>query len=42
VQALGGFGVIIGDRRPTAARFALTDVAAARAWLQRAVEASCQ
>jgi trehalose 6-phosphate phosphatase len=40
VQTLGGFGVIVGDRRPTAARFALADVAAARKWLQRAVEAS--
>jgi trehalose 6-phosphate phosphatase len=40
VQSRGGFGVIVGDRRPTAARYALADVAAARTWLQRAVEAS--
>ncbi len=40
VQALGGFGVIVGDRRPTAAMYALADVAAVRTWLRRAVEAS--
>ena len=40
VQALGGLGVIVGDRRPTAARYALANVAAARRWLQSAVEAS--
>ena len=38
VQALGGYGVIVGARRPTAARFAVEDVAAARAWLERAAE----
>ena len=32
-EALGGFGVIVGGRRPTAARYALPDVAAVRAWL---------
>jgi trehalose 6-phosphate phosphatase len=41
-QTLGGFGVIIGARRPTVARYALADVAAARIWLQRAVEAASQ
>ncbi len=40
VQALGGFGVVVGDRRPTGAKYALADVAAARTWLQRAVEAA--
>ena len=39
-QALGGFGVVVGARRPTAARYALSDVAATRAWLRRAVEAA--
>jgi trehalose 6-phosphate phosphatase len=39
VRALGGFGVIVGRRRPTAAGYALADVAAARVWLRRAVEA---
>jgi trehalose 6-phosphate phosphatase len=42
VQALGGFGVIIGARRPTVARYALADVAAARTWLQRAVDAAAR
>jgi trehalose 6-phosphate phosphatase len=42
VQAAGGFGVIVGHRRPTAARFSLADVATAREWLQRAVEVSTQ
>ena len=32
-QALGGFGVIVGDRRPTAARYAVADVTAVRRWL---------
>ena len=39
-QALGGFGVVVGPRRPTAARYALRDVAATRAWLWRAIEAT--
>jgi len=39
-QALGGFGVIVGARRPTLAKYALADVAAARTWLQRAVDAA--
>jgi trehalose 6-phosphate phosphatase len=41
-QALGGFGVIVGGRRPTVANYALADVAAARTWLQRAVDAAGQ
>jgi trehalose 6-phosphate phosphatase len=32
-EALGGYGVIVGGRRPTAARYALPDVAAVRRWL---------
>ncbi|MEO8926139.1 MAG: trehalose-phosphatase [Caulobacteraceae bacterium] len=38
-RALGGFGVIVGARRPTAALYALADVAAAQAWLNQALEA---
>lgn len=30
---LGGFGILVGDRRPTLARYALRDDAAAREWL---------
>lgn len=37
-RALGGHGVIVGRRRPTAALYALTDVAAAQAWLGEALE----
>jgi trehalose 6-phosphate phosphatase len=37
-QALGGFGVLVGQRRPTAARYALVDVDAALAWLEQALE----
>ena len=33
-NALGGVSVIVGSRRPTAARCALADPGAARAWLQ--------
>ena len=36
-EALGGYGVIVGDRRPTAARFAVPDVAAVRRWLRQSV-----
>lgn len=36
VQALGGFGAIIGAARPTAARFRLAGVEAALAWLEAA------
>jgi trehalose 6-phosphate phosphatase len=32
--ALDGFGVVVGDRRPTTARYALHDPAAARRWLR--------
>jgi trehalose 6-phosphate phosphatase len=32
-RKLGGFGVIVGPRRPTDALYALADVAAAQAWL---------
>lgn len=32
-NALGGAGIIVGPRRPTAARYALDDPRAARAWL---------
>ncbi len=38
-RALGGYGVIVGPRRPTAALFALADVAAAQSWLRRALVA---
>jgi len=34
---LGGAGILIGPPRPSAARYGLADVAAARAWLARAV-----
>ena len=37
-EALGGFGVVVGPRRPTAARYALADVAATRAWLTAAAD----
>lgn len=32
-QRLGGFGVVVGRRRPTVARHALPDIGAVRAWL---------
>jgi trehalose 6-phosphate phosphatase len=32
-QDLGGFGILVGDRRPTAARYGLPDEVAAREWL---------
>lgn len=38
-QALGGDGVIIGERAPTSARYRLESVAEALAWLHRAAEA---
>jgi trehalose 6-phosphate phosphatase len=37
-RELGGYGVIVGARRPTEAQFALPDVAAAHAWLRGALE----
>jgi trehalose 6-phosphate phosphatase len=36
-DALGGYGVIVGERRPTAARYALPDVVAVRRWLADAL-----
>ena len=39
-SALGGYGVIVGRRRPTAALYALADVGAAQTWLRRVLEAS--
>lgn len=36
VEALGGFGVLVGPARPTAARFRLSDPEAALAWLEAA------
>ena len=36
-RALGGYGVIVGARRPTTALYALADVAAAQTWLRRAL-----
>jgi trehalose 6-phosphate phosphatase len=39
-QAMGGFGVVVGPRRPTVARYALADVAAVQGWLRRALEAA--
>jgi len=39
-KLLGGYGVIVGPRRPTAALFALQDVAEARHWLAAAVAAA--
>jgi trehalose 6-phosphate phosphatase len=37
-RRLGGFGVVVGARRPTEANFALPDVAAARTWLTAALD----
>lgn len=39
-QRLGGFGVIVGPRRPTNAQYALHDVAAALDWLKTSVGAA--
>lgn len=39
-EALRGYGVIVGDREPTAARFRLPDVAAVRRWLGSALPAT--
>ncbi len=36
-EALGGHGVIVGDRAPTAAAYRLADVAAVHAWLAAAL-----
>jgi len=37
-RALGGYGVVVGRRRPTKALYALADVTAAQTWLRRALE----
>jgi trehalose 6-phosphate phosphatase len=37
-EALGGFGVLVGPRRETAARFGLADVNAVLDWLERLKE----
>jgi trehalose 6-phosphate phosphatase len=37
-ERLGGFGVVVGPRRPTAATYALAGVAAVRAWLTAAMD----
>jgi trehalose 6-phosphate phosphatase len=39
VRRLGGYGVVVGSRRPTAATYALAGVDQARAWLTAALEA---
>ncbi|HWA59825.1 MAG TPA: trehalose-phosphatase [Caulobacteraceae bacterium] len=36
--ALGGYGVVVGSRRPTLARYAVADIEAALTWLQSALE----
>jgi trehalose 6-phosphate phosphatase len=36
-EGMGGYGVIVGERRPTAARYALPDVTAVRRWLTDAL-----
>lgn len=36
-DALGGYGIVVGPREPTAARFRLSDVAGVRAWLAASV-----
>lgn len=40
--ALGGFGVIVGPRRPTVAEYAIADVPAALRWLSEAVATGSQ
>lgn len=40
VAKLGGFGVVVGPRRPTAALYALDDVAAALDWFDQASRAA--
>lgn len=39
VRDLGGVGILVGQPRPTAARYGLRDVAAVHHWLEQAVEA---
>lgn len=42
VRGLGGWGVIVGPRRPTAAQYALSNVDAAFAWLMALAKAQAQ
>jgi trehalose 6-phosphate phosphatase len=37
-EALGGYGVVVGPRRPTLARYALPDVTSVQAWLGSMLE----
>jgi trehalose 6-phosphate phosphatase len=37
-ERLGGYGVVVGPRRPTLAAYAVAGVAEARAWLKGALE----
>ena len=37
--ALGGYGVLVGPKRPTAARYRLDDVDAVLTWLEAVAEA---
>lgn len=39
VQTMGGLGIIVGDRRPTLAKAALSDIASVWAWLEAALPA---
>ena len=39
-EALGGYGVVVGTRRPTLARYALPDVHGVQAWLGSILEAA--
>lgn len=39
-EALGGFGVLVGGREPSSARYGLPDVAAVRRWLAAALSAA--
>jgi trehalose 6-phosphate phosphatase len=39
-RALGGYGLIVGDREPTAASYRVPDVAAVRRWLRSAAPAA--
>ena len=39
-ESLGGYGVVVGSRRPTVARYALPDVTGVRAWLASILESA--
>lgn len=39
-EAMGGFGILVGGERPSAARYALADVGAVRDWLWHLVRAA--